>query len=360
MAFTLSIHPWIYLGKYDKGWSGSFIEQEHLSPGEEAALREQEQTALQNRRNHIAGLPLVNYTSQYGMGCFEGVKAFPQKDGGLKVFRPGENAARMARSMEGLGMPPVDVKLCTDAITGTPARNAELGFSIAYDSAWEKDDFLSAGSIYIRPFTWAEPGIGVGLSAHPWLVVINTAVSSYFSGSNFDAVTTSMIRATPRGTGWIKCDANYVIPALAKHKAAKEGFMEAVFLDALEQKYIEEGSSCNFFCLLKNGNLVTPALGDTILPGITRKSVIALAKDRGLTVEERKLALEEVLSEGDEAFVTGTAAGITPLTSLTHQGRKVLFSGGKPGELSMSLLKELKGIQYGIVEDRFNWMVPAV
>ncbi len=360
MAFTLSVHPWIYLGKYNKGWSGDFIEQDHLSPKEEAALNEKEYLALQQRRNHMEGLPLVNYTSQYGMGCFEGAKAFPQKGGGLKVFRPGENAARMSRSMEGLGMPPVDVDLCTRAIVGTPARNAALGFSIDYDPAWEKDDFLSAGALYIRPFTWSEPGIGVGLSSNPWLVVINTTVSSYFSGNNFDAVTTDMIRATPRGTGWIKCDANYVIPALAKHKAMQEGFMEAVFLDAAEQKYIEEGSSCNFFCLLKDGTLVTPALGDTILPGITRKSVMTLAKDLGLTVEERKLSVEEVLSEGAEAFVTGTAAGITPLSSLTHKGRKSIFGQGTAGELSMSLLKELKGIQYGIVEDRYNWMVPAV
>ncbi len=359
MAFTLSIYPWVYVGKYNNSWSGDFIEQEHLTPEEEAALSPEKQDALHEKRNSFPSLPLVNYTSQYGLGCFEGVKAFPQKNGGLKVFRPGENSARMARSMAGLGMPAVDEDLCTKAILGTVAKNAELGFTVKYDPSWEKDSFLSAGSIYIRPFTWSEPGIGISLSKKPWIVVINTAVSAYFSGDNYDAVTTDMIRATPRGTGWIKCDANYVIPALAKTEATQGGFMEAIFLDAAEKKYIEEGSSCNFFSLLKDGTLVTPSLGDTILPGITRKSIIDLAKDRGIKVEERKLPLEEVLSQGAECFVTGTAAGITPITSLTHEGRKYTFGNGAPGETSMSMLKELKGIQYGVLEDRFGWMVSA-
>jgi len=357
MAFTLSIYPWVYVGKFDGSWSGDFIEKEHLTPEEEARLSDEELTALHDKRNSFPELPLVNYTSQYGMGCFEGVKAFPQKDGGLKVFRPDENAARMARSMKGLGMPGIDEKICVESILGAPARNQEIGFSVAYDPEWEKDDFLSAGAIYIRPFTWAEPGIGVGLSTNPWYIVVTTPVSAYFTATNFDAVTTDMIRATPHGTGWIKCDANYVIPALAKKKAGQNGYMEAIFLDAAENKYIEEGSSCNFFCLLKDGTLVTPELGDTILPGITRKSVVQLARDRGVSVVERKLAIQEVQEEGAECFVTGTAAGITPITSLTHEGKKTVFGSGQPGDLTMSLLRELKGIQYGVVEDRYNWMV---
>ncbi len=357
MAFTLSIHPWVYVGKYEENWSGDFIELEHLSAAEEASLSEEEHNALQQKRNSFPQLPLVNYTSQYGLGCFEGVKAFPQKDGGLKVFRPDENSARMARSMKGLGMPAVDEALCTDAILGSAGRNAELGFTIKYDPAWEKDNFLSAGAVYIRPFTWSEPGIGISLSHHPWLVVVNTNVTAYFSTDKYDATTTDMVRATPNGTGWIKCDANYVSSCLAKTKAVQAGFMEAVFLDAKERKYIEEGSSCNFFALLKDGTLVTPDLGDTILPGITRKSIIQLASDRGVRVEERKLAVEEVMSEAAECFVTGTAAGITPICSLTHDGKRAEFSGGTPGELSMSLLHELKGIQYGVVEDRYGWMV---
>lgn len=358
MAFTLSIFPWVYIGKYETSWTGNFIEQEHLSPKEESKLSEVEHMALMNKRNSFPDLPLVNYTSQYGMGVFEGVKAYPQKDGGMKVFRPDENAKRMARSMEGLYMPGVDEKLLVDAILGVPAKNADLGFSVEYDPAWEKDNFLSASAIYIRPFSWSEPGIGVGLSQNPWVVVVSTPVSAYFSVDNYDAVISDMIRATPNGTGWIKCDANYVISALAKKKAGDAGFMEAIFLD-VTQKYIEEGSSCNFFCVNKDGTLVTPELGDTILPGITRKSIIQLAIDRGIKVEERKLAVEEVMSDASECFVAGTAAGITPITSLTYQGKKQVFGSGEPQELTMDLLKELKGIQYGVVEDRYGWMVPV-
>ena len=132
--------------------------------------------------------------------------------------------------------------------------------------------------------------------------------------------------------------------------------MEAIFLDAAEKKFIEEGSSCNFFCRTKDGTLVTPELGDTILPGITRKSIIQLAEDRGIKVEERKISIEEVQDNAAECFVSGTAAGITPITSITHKGKQSIFSSGKPQELTMSLLEELKGIQYGVIEDRHGWM----
>ena len=106
---------------------------------------------------------------------------------------------------------------------------------------------MSADSVYIRPFTVAEGGIGVNLSREPWVMVMTTPVSSYFSGGNSDAVITGRFRATPNGTGWIKACSNYVIAALAKHEAMDAGFMECVFLDAVNQKYIEEGSSCNIF-----------------------------------------------------------------------------------------------------------------
>ena len=165
-----------------------------------------------------------------------------------------------------------------------------------------------------------------------------------------------MIRAVPGGTGWIKCDANYVTSTLAKMKAMDQGYMEAVFLDAREQKYIEEGSSCNIFFVLKNGTLVTPSLGDTVLPGITRKSVIVIAQDKGIKVEERKISAEEVLSEAREAFVTGTASGVCYLDSLTHNGKKALFGDGSMGESTRYFLKTLKGIQYGALEDKHGWM----
>jgi branched-chain amino acid aminotransferase len=169
-------------------------------------------------------------------------------------------------------------------------------------------------------------------------------------------VITERIRATPKGTGWIKAASNYVVSALAKHEALEAGFMECVFLDAVDRKYIEEGSSCNIFFFLKSGELVTPELGDTILPGITRSSIIELARDRNVKVTERKIAVEEVLSEAVECFVSGTAAGATPIESLTCRGKKTVFNGGKVGELTAELRDTLKGIQYGRLPDTKGWM----
>ncbi|MDR2618456.1 MAG: aminotransferase class IV, partial [Treponema sp.] len=212
-------------------------------------------------------------------------------------------------------------------------------------------------SIYIRPFTYAEGGIGVNICHEPWVFIITTPVSSYFKEGNSDAVITERIRATPKGTGWIKAASNYVIAALAKHEAADAGYMECVFLDAEHHKYIEEGSSCNIFFYLKSGELVTPELGDTILPGITRASIIELARDRKVRVSERKISIEEALGETKECFVSGTAAGATPISSLTWKGKKQVFSDNKPGELTAEIRDTLKGIQYGTIPDDKGWMV---
>jgi branched-chain amino acid aminotransferase len=361
MAFSLSSYPVVYRSKYSGGaWKGDFEEKAHKSPAEEAALSEAERAGLEDGRNLYADMPLVNYTTQYGLGCFEGIKALPQKDGGLAIFRPDRNAARFYKSMEGLFMPPFPEAEFVRACVETVKRNAALGFRPRYKPEWEKDSFMTADSIYIRPFTIAEGGIGVNISREPWVLVINTPVSSYFSGGNSDAVVTDRIRATPRGTGWIKACSNYVIAALAKHEAVDAGFMECVFLDATHRKYVEEGSSCNIFFYLKSGVLVTPELGDTILPGITRSSIIELARDRGVKVEERKIAIEEALSETKECFVSGTAAGATPLESLTWEGKKTVFNGGKVGDLTAEIRDTLKGIQYGALPDTKGWLVRVI
>jgi branched-chain amino acid aminotransferase len=305
-------------------------------------------------------MPLVNYTSQYGLACFEGLKALPQKNGGLAIFRPDQNAARFARSMTGLCMPPFPEETFIEAVVQTVKRNAALGFFPRYNSDWEKDSYMTADSVYIRPFTMAEGGIGVNLSTEPYVFIINTPVSAYFSSGSSDAVVTDKIRATPNGTGWIKACSNYVISALAKSQAIKDGYMECVYLDATHRKYIEEGSSCNIFFYLKSGELVTPELGDTILPGITRASIIELTRDRGIKVSERLVSIDEVMEETKECFVSGTAAGATPLTSLTYQGKKAVFNDGKTGEFTADIRDTIKGIQYGKLPDAKNWMVPIL
>jgi branched-chain amino acid aminotransferase len=358
MAFSLNSYPIAYRARYSReGWKEEYLEKPHKTPEEEARLGGAEAAALADSRNFFDDIPLVSYTSQYGLGCFEGLKALPQKEGGLAIFRPDRNAERFSKSMKGLYMPPFPEGLFVKAVKETVKRNAALGFSLSYNPGWEKDSFINADSIYIRPFTYSEGGIGVNISKEPWVIMITSPVSSYFSAGTSDAVITERIRATPKGTGWIKAASNYVISALAKHEAAESGYIECIFLDAVERKYIEEGSSCNIFFYLKSGELVTPELGDTILPGITRSSIIELARDRGVTVSERKIAIDEVISEAKECFVSGTAAGATPLVSLTYQGKKTAFNGGKTGELTAGLRDTLKGIQYGTLPDTKGWLV---
>jgi branched-chain amino acid aminotransferase len=237
------------------------------------------------------------------------------------------------------------------------ARNKAIGFAPPYDPAWRKDSFVTGHAMYVRPFTYAEAGIGVGIPRAPYVVVISTTVGTYFAPGNAGATTTSRVRATPGGTGWIKCDANYVISALAKREAEEAGFMEAIFLDAREAEYIEEGSSCNIFAVLRGRTLVTPSLEDTILPGITRASALELAREKGIETEERRLSVREVMSDATELFATGTAAGVTFIESLTHDGRTVRFSGGRMGPVAAYLLETLKGIQYGALADTRGWMI---
>jgi len=361
MSFNLSIYPWVFVSKY-KGsgqWDHQYIEKPHLSPQEEENLPEGEKNQLLEKRNSFPELPLVNYTSQYGMGCFEGLKAFPQKDGSLKLFRPGQNGLRMARSMEGLKMPVFSKEMFFQAALTLVAKNQKLGFFPSYNPSWEKDNFYDGASIYIRPFTYSEPAIGLGLSQEPWVVMTTTPVSSYFKGGTAKAITTEKVRATRYGTGWIKCNANYVVPTLAKKEAEAQGYMEAIFLDAQEHLYVEEGSSCNIFFLMNSGTLVTPELGDTILPGITRDSILALAKAEGIPTEERKITIHEAMEEGAEVFVTGTAAGVSYLDSITHQGKTKVYNQGKIGDTTFFLQRTLKGIQYGSIEDKMGWMEEA-
>lgn len=358
-GFSLSLYPWTFHAKYHPNgtWDQNFVAKEAGDAKGESTLSPGQRDELMNKRNSFPELPLINYTSQYGLGCFEGLKAFPQKDGSLKLFRPDMNAKRFRASMEGLKMPGYPTDAFVDSAKELIRRNRESGYFPVYDQAWEKNGFLDATSVYMRPFSWTEGGIGLNLSANPYVVMVATPVGSYFDpDASSAAVTTDMVRATDNGTGWIKCNANYVIPTLAKKQAVSDGFMEVVFLDHKEQTYIEEGSSCNIFFLLKDGTLVTPALEKRVLDGISRKSVIQLAKDKGVTVEERRISIQEALESGAECFVTGTAAGVSYIESLTHNGKTATFNGGNMGEFTKDMLYTLKGIQYGAIEDTHGWL----
>ena len=258
--------------------------------------------------------------------------------------------------MKGLYCPVFPPEQYVKASVEFVKRNAALGYVPKYNADWEKEDYANAESIYMRPFMNSEGAIGVGCAKQPYVVICATTVSAYFKAGLDGAIITNRIRATPHGTGYIKCASNYVISAIAKHEAEAAGYVECVYLDAVEHKYFQEGSSCNIFFVMKDGTVVTPELGDTILPGITRKSVIALAKEAGMKVEERAVSVDEVFENAAEFFVTGTAAGISPMSSLTDlNGRKVVFGDGKEGPVAHKLQHLLKGRQYGLLDDPNNW-----
>lgn len=357
MAFSLEVYPISYIARYNpvtKTWEERWHESDTLSYAELQKLSETEKNAVMTKRNNLS-LPTISYTSQYGYGCFEGMKAFPQKNGGIALFRPNKNAERFENSMRGLKTPVFPEKLFVAACVEVIKKNAALGYVPEYDESWEKETYAHAQATYLRPFMNSEGAIGVNCAAAPYVVISGTTVGSYFKNMNTKAVTTKRIRATPHGTGSIKCASNYVISALAKREAEEAGFMEVIYLDSEEKKFIEEGSSCNIFFLLKNGTLVTPFLGDTILPGITRASVIELARQESLTVEERKISIDEAMNESKECFVTGTAAGITPIESITHNEVEAVFNNRQVGEISSRLQYLLKGGQYGLLADTHHW-----
>ncbi len=356
MSFSVSVNPWVCHAKYSEGLWPTTWQMKPYSTLEKEGKAQSGHDPID--RNSFPELPLINYTTQYGLGCFEGIKAYPQQDGSLRIFRSDKSGERMKRSMEGLMMPGFPVDKYVETITKLCKQNLE--FSPSYQPEWEANNFGAAGSLYIRPFSYTEAGIGVNISFNPWVVFVTTNVGSYFTNNEQARGTTVLTcRATPGGTGSLKCASNYVISAIEREKALRNGFMEVVFLDAFTKTSIEEGSSSNFFAVMKDGTLVTPSLGDTVLAGITRDSVCILAKDQGIRVEERELPLQEVLENAKEVFLTGTAAGISHLSSLTHQGKEYTFGDGTIGELTLSLKKTLKGIQYGLLEDKYGWTIPV-
>ena len=357
MAFALEMYPVLYFARYNAGtknWEEHWVTQDSVSYDGLQKLAGGERERLLSARNKLP-LPAVSYTSQYGYGCFEGMKAFPQKNGGVSIFRPDRNGARFENSLKGLRCPVFPHKMYVQACAEFIRRNAALGYVPRYESEWEKNDFATAKAVYMRPFMTSEGAIGVSCAKEPYVIICATTVSNYFTSGGTKAVTTKRIRATPNGTGYIKCGSNYVISALAKKEAEEQGFMEAVFLDSEHHKYLQEGSSCNIFLLLKNGTLVTPELQDTILPGITRSSIIDLARRQGIKTEERLVSIDEAMNDAAECFVSGTAAGITPIESITHNGTEAVFNNRSPGKTSLMLLKQLKGIQYGTCEDTNSW-----
>lgn len=282
----------------------------------------------------------------YGQGIFEGMKAQRTDSGDVVIFRPDKNAERFAMSATRLGMPPVPEDIFIDAIQSVVAANVR----------WIPP--CGKGALYIRPCLWGSGGI-LGVSPAPQFTfcVYACPVGPYFKGGMSPIalkVSDTFHRAAPGGQGGVKAIGNYapgMVPCMA---AKKQGFNEILYLDAVENRYIEEAGAANFFCV-KDGVVYTPALVGTILPGITRMSVIQIAKDLGHEVREERVDISFVL-EADECFCTGTAAVLGPIGRINHGEKDVTFAGGEVGPVTRRLYDTLTGIQVCKVEDKHDWV----
>lgn len=286
----------------------------------------------------------------YGQSVFEGMKAYRSVKGRIVTFRPNENASRMQDGARRLVMAIPPEELFIRGVEETVKANS------GYVPPEGK------GSLYIRPLLFGSgPILGLGPAPGYTFLVYCAPVGAYFKGGGmvpiYLLVEDVFHRAAPGGMGGTKAAGNYSPVLVTQLAAKKEGYADVIYLDAKEDKYVEEVSSCNIFAV-KGKTVVTPALRGTILPGITRKSIIQLAKDRGYEVEEKLLSIHELL-EADEVFTTGTAVVVSAVGSITYKGMKTLFHGGEPGPVAQEMLRSLTDIQLEVSEDRFGWVHPV-
>ena len=289
----------------------------------------------------------------YGQEIFEGLKAYRGEDGSIYLFRPMENIKRMAASAERMCMPPMDEEIFYEAMKKL----------VLLEKDWIP---RGAGtSMYIRPTMIATESI---LGVHPateylFFIVVGPVGAYYPQGFSPTKmyVSEEYVRATRGGTGNIKAAINYASSLYASRIATNKGYTQVLWLDAIENKYIEEVGTSNIFFLI-NDELITPPLGGTILPGVTRSSVIKLTGYLGIKVVERPITIHEVISAAErgtlkEAFASGTAAIVSPVGQLYFQNKEHLINGGKTGPLAEKLYNEILQIQYGFKEDPFDWRV---
>ena len=282
----------------------------------------------------------------YGQGLFEGMKAYRTDKNRVVFFRPDENARRMQRGADRLKMPPVPESIFIDAVEQVVQANID----------WVPP--MGRGAMYVRPLLMGSgPVLGVAPAPSYSFMIYVTPVGPYFKGGMRAIellISDEFHRAAPGGSGGVKAIGNYA-PGMMPSKLAKsQGYAEVIYLDARTSTYIEEVGAANFFCI-KDKVLYTPELTGTILPGITRDSIIALARHMGYEVVEEKVGAEFAMS-ADEAFCCGTAAVISPIGSITHGDTKITYGDGTPGAITTTLYDKLTGIQNETEEDIFGWL----
>ncbi len=292
----------------------------------------------------------------YGQSVFEGLKAFRTEKVDIQLFRPQKNFERLNNSNNRLVIPPIDEEFVLKAVKKL----------IEIDQDWVPD--AEGTSLYIRPFIIAtEPFLGVAPAQHYKLITILSPVGSYYKeGINPTkiAVESKFVRTVKGGTGEAKTGGNYAASLKAQEAVEKDGFSQVLWLDGIEKKYIEEVGSMNVFFKV-NGEVITPKLNGSILSGITRDSVIQLLKHWGVPITERRISMEELAEaheagQLEEAFGSGTAAVISPIGMLAWNNKQYIINEGKTGDLSKKIYDTITGIQYGKIEDPFNWIEPVI
>ncbi len=291
----------------------------------------------------------------YGQEIFEGMKAYRQPDGGISLFRPDANATRFARSANRLALPEMPIELFIETVE-------EL---VKMDAGWVPDKIGEA--LYLRPFMIAtEVGLGVRPTNKATYLLIATPAGAYFDPSKAVSVwiSTEYVRAAPGGTGEAKCGGNYAASLVAQKAAAAQGCDQVVWIDAVERKWVEEMGGMNLYFVRGKGaaaTVVTPQLTGTLLPGITRDSILSVAADLGYKTSEEMISIDDwrdgvASGEISEIFACGTAAVVSSVGQAMSTMGTWVTSDGQPGAITMQIRNTLLGIQHGTIADTHNWV----
>ncbi len=289
----------------------------------------------------------------YGQEIFEGLKAYRTADGSIQLFRPDENYKRMNVSAERMVIPQIDEEFMVEATKKL----------VEIEQDWVPH--TDGASLYIRPFIFAtDPYVGVRPADHYLFLIILSPSGAYYStGLNPVKIYVEQkyVRAVRGGTGFAKTAANYAISLKGQDEAHDQDYEQVLWLDGVEQKYIEEVGSMNIFFVI-DGEVITPELTGSVLPGITRKSALEVCRSKGIKATERRITIEEVAKaydEGklDEVFGTGTAAVISPVGHLKWGDKIMTINNNEIGKISQMLYDTMTGIQWGKIPDEFGWTV---
>ena len=304
---------------------------------------------------HRLSLDPASSVLHYAQEIFEGLKAYRRADGSIVMFRPWDNCKRLNKSAERMCMPEIDVDFNVEAMRKL----------VEVEKNWVPH--TEGTSLYLRPTMIAnDEALGVH-AAKRYIYYIICAPSGAYYPTGLAPIKIKVedkyVRAVRGGMGFAKTGGNYACSIKAGADAGKEGFSQVLWLDGQELKYVQEVGAMNMMFLIDD-KLVTAPLDGAILPGITRDSILTLARSEGITVEERRLSVDELMTAADnghlrEAFGTGTAAVVSPVGHLCYRDHMVQVNDGGIGKLTQHFYDTLTGIQWGKVEDRFNWIKPV-